>query len=50
MMWSQGGDVGLAAEVGVVADPGGAGQAALDERYGAGMVELQPSLTPVQER
>ena len=46
--WSQGGDVGLAAEVGVVVDPGGAGQAALDERYGAGMVKLLPSLLPVE--
>jgi len=46
--WSQGGDVGLAAEVGVVVDPGGAAQAALDERYGPGMVTLYPALTPVE--
>jgi hypothetical protein len=47
MTWSQEGDVGLAAEVGVVIDVGGAGQAALDERYGPGMVKLFPGLTPV---
>ena len=46
--WSQGGDVGLAAEVGVVVDPGGAGQAALDARYGSGMVTLYPALRPVK--
>jgi hypothetical protein len=45
--WSSDGDVGLAAEIGVVVDPGGAGQAALDERYGPGMVQLFPALTPV---
>jgi hypothetical protein len=48
-LWSSGGDVGLAAEVGVVVDPGGAGQAALDERYGPGMVKLFPALTPVTQ-
>jgi hypothetical protein len=48
--WSQEGDVGLAAEVGVVVDPGGAGQAALDERYGEGMVKLFPALLPVESR
>lgn len=48
-LWSSGGDLGLAAEVGVVVDPGGAGQAALDERYGPGMVKLFPALTPVKE-
>lgn len=46
--WSQEGDVGLAAEVGVVIDVAGAGQAALDERYGAGMVKLFPGLRPVE--
>ena len=40
--WSQDGDAGSAAEVGVVVDPGGAGQAALDARYGAGIVRLYP--------
>lgn len=45
--WSSEGAVGLAAEVGVVVDPGGAGQTALDERYGPGMVKLFPALTPV---
>ena len=48
MTWSQEGDVGLAAEVGVVIDVDGAGQAALDERYGAGMVKLFPGLRPVE--
>ena len=46
--WSSDGDVGLAAEIGVVVDPGGAGQAALDARFGAGMVRLFPALRPVQ--
>jgi hypothetical protein len=46
-IWSSEGDVGLAAEVGVVVDPGGAGQAALDERYGPGMVRLVPALRPM---
>lgn len=47
--WSSEGLVGTAAEVGVVIDPAGAGQAALDERYGAGMVTLDPALVPVHE-
>ena len=48
MIGSQEGDVGLAAEVGVVIDVGGAAQAALDERYGPGMVKLFPALRPVE--
>jgi hypothetical protein len=49
MLWSQEGPLGRsAAEVGVIVDPGGAGQAALDERYGAGMVRLFPALRPVE--
>ena len=48
MTWSQEGDVGLAAEVGVVIDVGGAGQRAIDERYGSGMVKLFPGLRPVE--
>jgi len=47
--WSSDGDLGLAAEIGVVVDPGGAGQAALDERYGPGMVRLFPALKPVAQ-
>jgi hypothetical protein len=47
--WSQEGDVGLAAEVGVIVDPGGAGQDALDARYGKDMVKLFPALRPVEE-
>jgi hypothetical protein len=50
VLWSAEGNVGLAAEVGVVVDPGGAGQAALDERYGEGMVELFSLLKPVESR
>jgi hypothetical protein len=46
--WSSEGDVGLAAEVGVVIDVDGAGQAALDERYGPGMIKLFPGLRPVE--
>jgi hypothetical protein len=48
MLWSSKGGVGLAAEVGVVVDPDGAGQAALDRRYGPGVVRLFPALRPVQ--
>lgn len=48
MTWSQEGDVGLAAEVGVVIDVDGAGQRAVDERYGPGMVKLFPGLSPVE--
>jgi hypothetical protein len=46
--WSMEGDVGLAAVVAVVVDPGAAGQAALDARYGQGMVTLSPALSPVE--
>ena len=49
MLWSQEGPLGKgAAEIGVVVDPGGAGQAALDERYGPGMVRLFSALRPVE--
>jgi hypothetical protein len=48
MLWSQEGPLGRsAAEVGVVVDPAGSGQAALDERYGPGMVRLFPALRRV---
>jgi hypothetical protein len=33
-------------EIGIVADPGGEAQAALDERYGPGVVRLIPALKP----
>jgi hypothetical protein len=46
--WSSDGGLGLAAEIGVVVDPGGAGQVALDARYGSGMVKLFPALRPVE--
>jgi hypothetical protein len=48
-LWSASGPVGLAAEIGVVVDPGGVGQAALDERFGPGLVRLVPALAPVAE-
>jgi hypothetical protein len=41
------GELGLAAEVIVWIDPGGEGQAALDARFGVGMVKLLPGLRPV---
>ncbi len=50
MTWSQEGDVGVAAEVGVVIDVDGAAQAALDERYGPGLVPLVPALRPIESR
>lgn len=48
-LWSSEGDAGEAAEVGVVIDVDGVGQAMLDERYGPGVVRLAPALTPVAE-
>lgn len=49
MTWSSEGPLGQgAAEIGVVIDSGGAGQAVLDERYGSGMVRLFPALRPVR--
>jgi hypothetical protein len=49
MLWSQEGPLGQgAAEVGVIVDLGGAGQVALDERYGSGMVRLFPALRLVE--
>jgi hypothetical protein len=47
MLWSHGPGVDPTIEIGVVADPGGAGQAALDERYGPGLVRLFPAFRPV---
>ena len=47
MLWSQGPGVDPTIEIGVVADPGGVGQAAL-ERYGPGLVRLFPALRPVE--
>jgi hypothetical protein len=47
MLSSWEGELGLAAEIQVVADPGGVGQAALDERFGPGLVRLVPALRPV---
>jgi hypothetical protein len=50
LLWSSEGapERGEAAAVGVVIDVGGAGQAALDERYGSGTVKLFPGLRPVE--
>lgn len=47
MLWSSEGGLEEIAEIGVVADPGGAGQAALDARYGPGAIRLVPVLRPV---
>jgi hypothetical protein len=46
MLWSSGPDVTPVIEIGIVADPGGEAQAALDERYGPGVVRLIPALKP----
>jgi hypothetical protein len=48
MVGSWTGGVPPRVEIDVLADPGGAGQAALDARFGAGVVRLAPALTPVQ--
>jgi hypothetical protein len=42
------GDLSEAVRIQVVADPGGAGQAAMDERYGPGVVHVVPLLVPVE--
>jgi len=47
MLWSAGPAVESVIEVGVVADVGGKAQAALDARYGPGVVRLIPALEPV---
>ncbi len=47
MAGSTEGEVGEAAEIWVVADPGGAGQAIMDERFGPGLIRLVPQLIPV---
>jgi hypothetical protein len=47
MLSSWEGELGLAAEIQVVADPHGEGQAALDARFGPGLVRLVPALRPV---
>ena len=47
MLWSGGPGVDPVIEVGVVADLGGKAQAALDARYGPGVVRLVPALKPV---
>jgi hypothetical protein len=47
MLWSSGPGVEPVVEVGVVVDAEGRAQAALDDRYGGGVVRLVPALTPV---
>jgi hypothetical protein len=47
MLWSSGPDIEPVIEIGVVADPGGAGQAAFDARFGPGLVRVIPALRPV---
>jgi hypothetical protein len=47
MLWSAGPGVEPIIEIGVVADPAGQGQAAFDDRYGAGIVRVQSALQPV---
>jgi hypothetical protein len=47
MLWSSGPAVEPVVEIGVVADIGGRGQAALDARFGPGLVRLVPALKPV---
>lgn len=47
MLWSAGPAVEPVIEIGVVADVGGKAQAALDARYGPGVVRLIPALKPV---
>jgi hypothetical protein len=47
MTWSQGPGVEPVVEIGVVADADGKAQAALDARYGPGVVRLVPALKPV---
>jgi hypothetical protein len=46
MLWSDGPGVEPVIEIGVVVDVGGKGQAALDARYGTGIVRLIPALKP----
>ncbi|HXV58725.1 MAG TPA: hypothetical protein VD704_12730 [Gaiellaceae bacterium] len=48
-LWSSSSAYEGVVEIGVVADPDGAGQAALDGRHGPGVVELVPGLRPVDE-
>ena len=47
MLWSTGPAVEAVIEIGVVADFGGKGQAAFDERYGEGLIRLVPALKPI---
>jgi hypothetical protein len=46
MLWSSGPDLEPVIQLGVVADPGGRAQDALDSRYGAGLVRIYRALRP----
>jgi hypothetical protein len=48
MLWSDEGTLVEAAQIGVVADPGGEAQVELDARYGPGLVRLVPALRPLE--
>ena len=47
ILGSDEGNPAQAARIQVVADPGGSGQAALDDRFGPGLVVVEPVLRPV---
>jgi hypothetical protein len=47
MLWSQGPGVEPVIEIGVIVDVGGKAQAALDARYGPGIIRVTPALRPV---
>jgi hypothetical protein len=48
MLWSTGPDIEPIIQIGVVVDVEGRAQAALDARYGSGVVRLIPALKPVK--
>jgi hypothetical protein len=47
MLWSQGPGVEPVIEIGVIVDVDRKAQAALDARYGPGLVRLTPALRPL---
>jgi hypothetical protein len=49
MLWSQGPGVEPVVEIGVIVDVEGTAQAALDARYGPGVIRLIPALRPVSK-
>jgi hypothetical protein len=48
MLWSSGPDIEPIIQIGVVVDVDGKAQAALDARYGPGLVRLIPALQPIK--